>query len=126
MPTSVCFHGSAHRRSRAASKRKKPLDTNTPRFYSLAPSLVINRSGSLRAAREVVSLHSPRGHRGSLEDQLMTRPVAVAGARPDIGSWHLWLLGGLGALVLVFAGCSHSGQHRAQAEDDAESQRYDV
>jgi hypothetical protein len=38
----------------------------------------------------------------------------------------LWLLGGLGAVLLVLAGCSHSSQSRAQAEDDSEAHRYDV
>ncbi len=44
------------------------------------------------------------------------------------GSGHcsLWLLGGLGAVVLVLAGCSHTGQQRGQAADESDAVRYEV
>lgn len=56
----------------------------------------------------------------------MTRHADVTGLPVCAGHFHLWLLGGLGALALVLAGCSHAGQHRGKAEDEAELNRYDV
>src|SRR4051812_9840676 len=58
----------------------------------------------------------------------MTRHDSVAGlpvraGRAD-GPW--WLLGALGAALLVLAGCSHTGSRRAQAPDESEQQRYDT
>jgi hypothetical protein len=56
----------------------------------------------------------------------MTRPVSVSGLHEHPGHRPLWLLGGLGAVLLVLAGCSSSSQTRAQVEEESEVQRYGV
>ncbi|MFO0929309.1 MAG: flagellar basal body P-ring protein FlgI [Gemmataceae bacterium] len=56
----------------------------------------------------------------------MTRHADVRGLPVCAGHFPLWLLGGLGALALVLAGCGHTSQHRGKAEDEAELNRYDI
>lgn len=56
----------------------------------------------------------------------MTRHDHVTGLHDCAGRCHLWLLGMLGAVLLVLAGCTSAGQHRGKAEEEAELHRYDV
>jgi hypothetical protein len=56
----------------------------------------------------------------------MTCQVSMTGSAGVVTHRSLWLLGGLGAVLLVLAGCSSSGLHRAQAEDESEVKRYDI
>jgi flagellar basal body P-ring protein FlgI len=56
----------------------------------------------------------------------MTRHDSVTGLPPGAGHCSLWLLGGLGAILLVLAGCSHSAQQRGQAADDSDAYRAEV
>jgi flagellar basal body P-ring protein FlgI len=50
----------------------------------------------------------------------MTRRDTVTGLPPHAGHCPLWLLGGMGAILLVLAGCSHTAQQRGQAADESE------
>ena len=57
----------------------------------------------------------------------MTRHDSVTGLRACAGQYPLWILGGLGALLLVLAGCGQTSQHRAKAADEGrELSRYDI
>ncbi len=56
----------------------------------------------------------------------MTRHVSVTGLPRCAGPGPLWFWGGLGALLLVLAGCSQTTQHRAQSAEETELQRYDL
>ena len=56
----------------------------------------------------------------------MTRRDSVTGLLLYAGQGPLWLLGGLGAVLLVLAGCSSTSQQRAQAEDDSEVRRREI
>lgn len=57
----------------------------------------------------------------------MTRRASVTGLLACAGRCPLWLLGGLGAVLLVLAGCTTTKDLlRAQAEDDSEAHRYDM
>ena len=51
--------------------------------------------------------------------------VSVPDLQAHSGHRSAWLLGGLGAVLLVLAGCSHS-QTRAQADEESEAQRYSL
>jgi hypothetical protein len=55
----------------------------------------------------------------------MTRCASVARPRPSPGPWPLWLLGGLGAVLLVLAGCATTGLQRGQVAEDGDA-RHDV
>jgi hypothetical protein len=56
----------------------------------------------------------------------MTRDDSIASLSWGASSTPRWLLGGLGAILLVLAGCSHTGQQRGQAADESDSARYEV
>lgn len=56
----------------------------------------------------------------------MTLHAFVWGLKTCAKRCPLWMWGGVAAVLLVLAGCSNTRQHRAQAEDDSEVQRYDV
>jgi hypothetical protein len=56
----------------------------------------------------------------------MTRHDRDVGLLRRAGWLPLWLLGGLGAVLLVLAGCASTSQQRGKADDEPEAARYDL
>ena len=64
--------------------------------------------------------------RRPLEDDVMTRHDRDVGQARCPARLPFWLLGGLGAVALVLAGCVTTNQPRGKADDEPEAARYDL